>query len=69
MADGDRVFDIAVQGEAVVQNFDIRKAAGGSNRVVSRSFESTASEDSIDVSFTARAGRPLLCGIEVVMVE
>jgi outer membrane protein assembly factor BamB len=69
VSDGERVFDIFVQGELVLQEFDIRNAAGGSNRVVVRSFESTAVEDAVDVSFTARKGQPLLSGIEVVMVD
>ena len=68
-SNGNRVFDVSVQGKPVLQAFDIRKAAGGSHRVVVRSFESTVVDDDIDVSFTPRTGQPLLCGIEVVMAD
>jgi outer membrane protein assembly factor BamB len=68
-AEGDRVFDVALQGIPVLQKFDIRKAAGSKRRSVVRSFESTAINDMIEVTFTARAGRPSLAGIEIVMVE
>jgi hypothetical protein len=63
------VFDVALQGIPVLQKFDIRKAAGSKRRSVVRSFESTAINDMIEVTFTARAGRPSLAGIEIVMVE
>ena len=68
-AEGDRVFDVALQGQSVLKDFDIRKAVGGRNRVLVRSFDGIAVNDTIDVAFTPRVGRPLLCGIEVVMEE
>ena len=69
VSDGERVFDVFVQGEAVLQNFDIHKEAGGSNRAIVRSIESATVKDAVDVSFTPRTGQPLLSGIEVVIVE
>lgn len=69
VAEGDRVFDVALQGEAVLKDFDIHKAAGGRNRVLVRSFDSVAIGSTIDVTFTAHAGQPLLCGIEVMMTD
>lgn len=36
--DGARIFNVSVNGEAVLRNFDIAKAAGGSNRGIKRTF-------------------------------
>ena len=69
VSEGDRVFDVALQGAPVLRGFDIRKEAGGRSRIVVRSFESVALDDTIDVTFTPSTGRPLLCGIEVVMLK
>ncbi|MBP86336.1 MAG: hypothetical protein CMJ64_06435 [Planctomycetaceae bacterium] len=69
VSEGDRVFDVALQGESVLKEFDVRKTASGRNRVVVRSFDGVAINDAIDVTFTPRSGRPMLSGIEVVMTE
>ena len=65
-ADGERVFDVALQGKPVLREFDIRKEAGGSDQGVVREFNSAAINGSIDVTFTPRSGQPLLSGIEIV---
>jgi outer membrane protein assembly factor BamB len=67
IAEGERVFDVAVEGNPVLQEFDIRKAAGGLHRVVVRSFPGIVVDDAIDITFTPHTGQPLLCGIEVVV--
>lgn len=67
--EGDRVFDVALQGKPVLQKFDIRKAADSNSHGVVRSFDSLAINDTIEVTFKALAGRPSLAGIEIVAVE
>ncbi|MDA1051481.1 MAG: PQQ-binding-like beta-propeller repeat protein [Planctomycetota bacterium] len=67
--EGDRVFDVALQGKPILEKFDIRKAAGSRHRGIVRSFDSVATDGTIDVTFTPRSGRSLLCGIEVVIVK
>jgi outer membrane protein assembly factor BamB len=69
ISEGERVFDVALQGEAVLPKFDIRKAAGGRNHVVVQSFDSVAIEDKVNITFTPHKGRALLCGIEIVMAD
>ncbi|MBC8354367.1 MAG: PQQ-binding-like beta-propeller repeat protein [Planctomycetes bacterium] len=66
VSEGERVFDVALQGKPVLQGFDIRKEAGGSDQVVVRSFNSAATNGTIEVTFARRSGRPLLSGIEIV---
>lgn len=69
VAVGDRVFDVGLQGQTVLKDFDIRKAADGRNRVVVRRFDDVAVGDTIVVTFTSRSGKALLCGMEIVMAE
>lgn len=69
-AEGDRVFDVALQGKPVLPTFDIRQAAGSGNHVVVRSFERVvANNGTIEITLTPRAGRTLLSGIEIVTAE
>jgi len=49
---GRSVFDVTIQGEAVLRRFDIVKAAGGSGRAVTRTFEGVAVKDTLTVAFT-----------------
>lgn len=69
VAEGDRVFDVSLQGEVVLPGLDILAAAGGPNRGVVRRFDGIAINDGIDITLTPRSGRPLLCGIEVILTD
>jgi len=64
--EGERVFDVSLQGEPVLQDFDVRQAAGAPNRVLTRQFEDTAVEESVELSFVAKQGEPILCGLELI---
>ncbi|WP_162136215.1 outer membrane protein assembly factor BamB family protein [Zavarzinella formosa] len=64
---GDRVFDVTVQGRRLLDDFDIFKAAGGRNKVISREFRNIRVEDELRLSF--RSGTKLgavLGGIEIL---
>lgn len=67
LASGERVFDVALQGEQVLHDFDIVKEAGGPCRSVIREFRGVRAGTHLKVSFLPKTGRPLLCGIEAVM--
>ena len=57
-AAGQRTFNVAINGQNVLSAFDIFAAAGGANRAVARSFETTAnSSGQVVIAFT-RAGGP-----------
>ena len=68
-AAGRRVFDVALQGQPVVKDLDVWSESGGRNRVLARTFEDVAIDDSVKISFTARQGQPLLSGVEIVLAE
>ncbi|MCI0635475.1 MAG: malectin, partial [Actinobacteria bacterium] len=63
---GDRVFDVSIQGQRVLDGFDIAREAGGRMRSVVREFRNIESDGSLAVALSARSGAPVLCGIEIV---
>lgn len=65
-APGERVFDVALQGRPVLQEFDIARDGGGPRRGVVREFRGVKAGKELEVTFRARAGDPLLCGLEVI---
>nr|POF05791.1 putative lrr receptor-like serine/threonine-protein kinase [Quercus suber] len=48
---GRRLFDIYIQGERVVQDFNIQKEAGGSKRALIKTFEANVTNTIIEVHF------------------
>ena len=67
---GERVFDVALQGQTVLRGFDILKEAGGRNRSLVREFRGVRVAKELVVTFTADTGAKypasLLNGIEVM---
>ena len=62
---GDRIFTVSLQGEGVLRDFDVVKAAGGPRRAVVKEFRQVAVTEHLELGFTGRAGNPLICGIEI----
>jgi len=70
-----RVFDVLIEGEKVLENFDIFREAGGRNRSLVRAFEGVEVDDGkVTLAFTSAqpdagdgASLPLLCGVEVML--
>ncbi|MFB3891359.1 MAG: PQQ-binding-like beta-propeller repeat protein [Phycisphaerae bacterium] len=69
LSPGQRVFDVLLQGKAVLKDFDIVKEAGGANTPLVKEFRSVMITDDMKVEFTARTGQPVICGIEMVKEE
>lgn len=63
---GERVFDILAEGKLLLSSLDITAEAGGSLRCIVKEFPGLSINGSLDVSFTARRGKPLVCGLELV---
>jgi outer membrane protein assembly factor BamB len=66
LAPGDRVFDVTLQGEVVLKDFDVAREAGGSDRGVVREFREVSAGKEVKLKFISRKSVPVLCGIEVV---
>ena len=70
---GKRVFDIKLQGQVVLDDFDIVREAGGSCKAIIRQFRGiTVSRDleielvAQDKKLSSKNGVPVLCGVEVL---
>ncbi len=67
-AAGQRTFNVAVNGATVLSGFDIFAAAGGANRAIARTFNTTAdASGQVVIQFTRGGGpdNPKVCGITV----
>jgi hypothetical protein len=70
---GKRVFDIKLQGQLVLEDFDIAREAGGSFKAIIRQFRGIAVSRDLEIELVAqdkklssKNGVPVLCGVEVV---
>ncbi len=63
---GARVFDVSVQGQVVLKEFDVAAEAGGPRRSVIKEFKGVRAGKELKVSFTpVRKSMPILCGLEI----
>ncbi len=70
---GKRIFDIKLQGQVVLDDFDIVREAGGSCKAVVRQFRGIAVSGNLEIELVAQDKKlssknsmPVLCGVEVV---
>ncbi len=68
-APGERVFSVRLQGEEVLSDFDPAAVSGGGWRGIVKEFRGIEAVDELRVELVARAGEPVLCGVEVVAEE
>ena len=69
---GQRVFDVFLQGNAVLNDFDVVKTAGGPLRSIVVEFSNVSAEDMLTIGLTAAADTqlgPVLSGLEVIAAE
>ncbi|MBM4018492.1 MAG: hypothetical protein FJ288_09235 [Planctomycetes bacterium] len=62
---GERVFSVAIQGKEALRDFDIVREAGGPRRGVVKEFKGVEAGGGVVVTLVPRAGRTLLCGLEI----
>jgi hypothetical protein len=62
---GARLFDIALQGTKVLEDFDIL-ATGGPRTTVIKEFKGVRIADRLCIGFTPKRGLPLICGVQLV---
>jgi len=70
---GKRIFDIKLQGQVVLDGFDIVREAGGPRKAIVRQFRGIAVRDNLEIELVAqdknplsKNGVPVLCGVEVL---
>ncbi|MBI5822118.1 MAG: PQQ-binding-like beta-propeller repeat protein [Verrucomicrobia bacterium] len=69
-APGRRVFDVLLQGQPVLKNFDIVKAAGAANRGVVKEFKNVLLNPQLEAKLQpcpASNLGPVLCGVELIL--
>ncbi|HTY87885.1 MAG TPA: alpha-amylase family glycosyl hydrolase, partial [Candidatus Acidoferrum sp.] len=64
-AAGKRAFNVFIQGQQVLTNFDIYAAAGGSNKPVSRVFTNAVTNSRLQILFTPVMDNARVSGIQV----
>jgi hypothetical protein len=65
-ASGMRVFNVSLQGVAVLSNFDVFAQAGGANRALVKTFTTTVTNGVLSIGFTAVQASPEINGIEII---
>ena len=66
---GEHLFNISIQGQQVLEAFDIVKEASGTNKTVVKEFNRIYVKDDLRIALTPTAdsqAAPLLCGIEII---
>ncbi len=72
IAPGQRVFDVTLQGETVLDRFDVVQEAGEALRAVVKEFGGIGVKEALTVTLTstsqssATSGGTVLCGVEIV---
>lgn len=65
---GERVFDVAIQGETMLREFDVMAEAGGPLKAVVRTWQDIPADGAMEIALTPRTQRqPVLCGVEIVV--
>jgi len=63
---GERVFDVRIGNQIVLEALDVTRESGGSHRTVVRECRSTANGGGLQVSLLPRKSQPILNGLEIV---
>ena len=63
---GQRVFDVAIQGQQVLSNFDIAQHAVSDGSGIVREFLGIKATSNLTLTLTPLVGQPVICGIEVL---
>jgi len=63
---GERVFDVSIQGNKVLENFDIVLHAGKTNKEIVKSFSGIEAGNTLKIEMDPKMGNTILSGIELV---
>jgi len=67
-AANQRVFDVYIQGEQVLTNFDVFVAAGGKNNPLTLSFTAVVTDAKADIQFVPQIDAPRVSGIRLTKI-
>lgn len=63
---GDRVFNVSIQGKTVIQNLDIAREAGKTDREIIRRFTGIRIGDKLKIDMVPVKGNTIISGIEII---
>ena len=66
IATGERVFDVSLQGETVLEGIDVVQVAGKHRKLIEKSFPGVRAKGEIRLNFSAVRGVPLINGVEMI---
>lgn len=66
---GERLFDVAVNGVARIENFDILAAAGGPLKGVNRALDATVTDGILTLAFRPRRGDALVSALSITPLD
>ena len=69
LTNGQRVFDVKLQGNTVLSSFDVAAAAGGPKTEVVQTFSNVLFSDHLDIDFVPHAGAPILNSVAIVNTD
>ena len=69
VAPGERLFDVSLDGNRVLESLDVVKEAGGKDRLLVKEFKKVPAGKALQIELTPVAGRTLLSGVEIVASE
>ncbi len=61
---GRRVFDVSIEGQTVLSNYDINAEAGPMTAII-RTFNTTVTDEELNISFNASVDQPKLSALEI----
>jgi outer membrane protein assembly factor BamB len=64
---GERIFTVSLEGKPVLQDFDILREAGKPHSPIVKEVKGVEVTGPLDVGLRSKAGRSLLCGVELVL--
>ena len=67
-AAGKRIFNVNLEGQSFLQNFDIWSQAGGQNKALTKSNQVTVTDGVLNIDFTATIGNPEITSIELLKI-
>jgi outer membrane protein assembly factor BamB len=63
---GANVFNVKVQGQDVLKDFDVAREAGDNEKMVVREFRGIQADRELSVIFAPKNGKASICGLEIV---
>jgi len=63
------VFDVAIQGQQVLDDFDIAQHAGSDGSGIVREFRGINAATDLTLTLTPSVGQPVICGIDVLALS